>query len=176
MNNRQISFTFLMVVHAVLFAGCGTPASVVAESDIRKIDGQTMGTYYVVTIVDPNAEFPDDWKLMVDAELRQVNDQMSTYLKSSEISRFNDSTSTEWFEVSTETAIVCQAAQEIANQTDGAFDCTVGPLVNLWNFGPGKRTARLPSDEEIAEASQIVGYQKLEVRLEPPAQKNRLRV
>lgn len=139
--------------------------------EILQVTGQTMGTYYAVTIANPPSGFPEDWPDSVDAELRRVNDQMSTYLKSSELSRFNASESTDWFEVSPETAMVVAAAQAISEASDGAFDVTVGPLVNIWNFGPTKRTKTPPTEQEIADAQALVGYKNLDVRLEPPALK-----
>lgn len=139
------------------------------EPTVLKASGQTMGTYYSVTIADPPEGFPEDWDVLVDAELREVNDQMSTYLKSSELSRFNQSDSTEWFEVSPETALVVEAAQRISEFSGGAFDVTVGPLVNIWNFGPTKRTKQPPSVEAVEKTLEAIGYQHLNVRLDPPA-------
>ena len=67
--------------------------------------GPTMGTRYMVKIYDP-PQFDQDIRIQVDGLLRRINDQMSTYLSQSEVSRFNQSESTEWFEVSAETAEV----------------------------------------------------------------------
>lgn len=140
---------------------------------IIELAGQTMGTTYSAKVfaADDAAETIDRESLTfdVDAELRNVNDQMSTYLKSSEISRFNVSDSTDWFDVSPEFAAVVAASQEIAAETDGAFDITVGPLVNAWNFGPEPRTGKAPAAETVASLLDQVGYQKLAVRTNPPA-------
>ncbi|GAA5506753.1 hypothetical protein Rcae01_02206 [Novipirellula caenicola] len=140
------------------------------DAVIRELRGATMGTTYMVKIYDP-PEFESDVAIAVDAELRAVNDQMSTYLKSSEISRFNDSDSTDWFDVSVETAEVVSAALEIAEATGGAFDVTVGPLVNAWSFGPDPKTNVVPSDSVIDTLRESVGYKKLAVRMDPPALK-----
>lgn len=150
--------------------------SVFSESDvhIRRSQGETMGTYYAVTVVDPPASFPSDWKEAIDLALREVNDQMSTYLEHSEISKFNASQSTDWFPVSAAFARVVDKAQEISRATDGAFDITVGPLVNAWSFGPGKRSQRPPEESQLQEIMQRIGYERLEVRLDPPALKKQL--
>lgn len=128
-----------------------------------------MGTMYMVKIFDPPADFPDDWQTHVDRELRLVNDQMSTYLESSEISRFNRSDSTDWFDVSDETALVVETSIEVHRLSDGAFDITVAPLVNAWNFGPGERTGAPPEPERIAQLLEQVGTEHLSVRRRPPA-------
>ncbi len=140
-----------------------------AEPVILTLSGATMGTTYSVKIFDP-PEF-DDIQFDIDAELRSVNDQMSTYLETSEISRFNQSESTDWFEVSREFAQVVDFAQSVSEKTSGAFDVTVGPLVNAWNFGPTARTKTIPDAATIEQLRKSVGYERLSVRLDPPALK-----
>jgi thiamine biosynthesis lipoprotein len=136
---------------------------------LLKMEGPTMGSYFSITIANPPEELDSDWQLAIEQELRKINDLMSTYLESSELSRFNQSPSTEWFPVSPELAFVVDAAQTISRESSGALDVTVSPLVNLWNFGPKKRRREPPSAEEIEAAKAIIGYDKLEVRLDPPA-------
>ena len=138
------------------------------DGSLVEFRGETMGTTYSVKVFDP-PDWGEEIGLEIDLELRRVNDQMSTYLASSEISRFNASDSTDWFAVSEETALVVEAAQEIAEATDGAFDVTVSPLVDAWSFGPGPRTNRVPDEESLEALRRIVGYRHLSVRLDPPA-------
>lgn len=127
-----------------------------------------MGTRYMVKVFDPPS-FPVDIRLEIDALLRQINDLMSTYLESSELSRFNRSTSTDWFDVSPETAEVVAFSQSVAAKTDGAFDVTVQPLVNAWSFGSDPRTRTVPDGAVLNELKSAVGYEKLSVRMDPPA-------
>ncbi len=99
---------------------------------------------------------------------------MSTYRDDSELSRFNRAAADEWFAVSSATAEVVAAAQEISRKTHGALDVTVGPLVRLWHFGPEKvSNARNrfepPSEAALQSARKLVGYEKLQVRNDPPA-------
>ncbi|MEM9585844.1 MAG: FAD:protein FMN transferase, partial [Planctomycetota bacterium] len=68
-----------------------------------------------------------------------------------------------------ETAEVVAYAQVVSEATDGAFDVTVGPLVNAWSFGSTERTRTIPSDASLQELRSSVGYQKLAVRIDPPA-------
>lgn len=133
--------------------------------------GSTMGTSYSVKVYaeDDSALDYDALRVEVDGELRRVNDEMSTYLKSSQISQFNNSTSTDWFQVSQSFAEVVAYAQEVATLTGGAFDVTVGTLVNAWNFGPTERSDSIPTNEKIRELKSMIGYEKLSVRLDPPA-------
>jgi len=106
---------------------------------------------------------------LLQQQLGRINSLMSTYDPDSEISRFNDSGSTDWFSVSPETAHVVALAEEISRLSNGAFDITVGPLVDLWGFGPRPRKERRPTDSEVAEVRKRVGYEHLQVRLTPAA-------
>lgn len=159
---------FVLLIFAacgtLLFAGCDdSPAPVV-------FDGATMGTQYHITIARPAVEVDaQTLQSEVDAELDRINEQMSTYLPDSEISRFNSQNGTDWFDVSPDFAAVVKRAQEVSEMTAGAFDVTVGPLVNRWNFGPAKTDINIPSEAEIAALKQSVGFQLIEVRDDPPA-------
>lgn len=138
-------------------------------TELREFRGRTMGTTYMVKVAGAESVSDEKLRLAVDLELRQVNDQMSTYLDASEITRFNESSSTDWIPVSDDFASVVEFAQTISEKTEGAFDITVGPLVNAWSFGASERTQKVPSSETIDVIRQRVGYQKLSVRLNPPA-------
>jgi len=128
-----------------------------------------MGTTWSVKL----SQYPGELvakKLNTDIEqlLEQINDQMSTYRPDSELSRFNKHQGADWFEVSPGTARVIDEALRISELSDGAFDVTVGPLVNLWRFGPDKKNKAFPTDQEVESARARVGYKKLHVRLAPP--------
>lgn len=129
-----------------------------------------MGTTYSVQI---NA-FVDETKLehlqaSIEQRLNQINQQMSTYLPTSELSLFNQSDDKEWHLVSAELLTVIQLAASISQQSDGAFDITVGPLVNLWGFGPHKSEFIVPTESNINISMQNIGYRNLYFRSNPPA-------
>jgi len=106
-----------------------------------RLSGATMGTTWSVVLGTKSAGAdPAALQLLLQQQLDLINKQMSTYDPTSEVSRFNDSSSTNWFPVSAETALVVELAQEISRISDGAFDITVGPLVDLWGFGPKPRS------------------------------------
>lgn len=135
-----------------------------------ELRGTTMGTFYSIQVVDlPSAIEPQGLRDKIDAELDLVEGLMSTYRDDSELSGFNRSRSTDWFAVSPELAGLVKEAIRTSEVSDGAFDVTVGPLVNLWGFGPGGGTDTPPTDAEIARTRTCVGYRKLSVRSDPPA-------
>ena len=136
------------------------------------ISGQTMGVvdYSVVAFGDPGSV--DELKSAIHQELESVNQRMSTYIADSEVSKFNASESLDWFPVSQATADVVNRAQQISQLTDGAFDITVQPLVALWHFSKDKSDSpQIPTAAEIKTTLNRIGYQKLTVRLTPPALK-----
>ncbi|MEM9365439.1 MAG: FAD:protein FMN transferase [Planctomycetota bacterium] len=156
---------------AFLFVSVSIVPHAYPEGTLSEIRGRTMGTTYMVKWFEEDASEATiarmDVQIAVEKCLRQVNDQMSTYLRSSEISRFNASPSTDWFSISPAFAGVVKEALEVSRLTDGAFDVTVGPLVNRWNFGPSDPGDSLPDESEVKELLSRVGYGHLEVRLEP---------
>ncbi|GHT44519.1 hypothetical protein FACS189454_02170 [Planctomycetales bacterium] len=133
-----------------------------------------MGTTYCVKVADvPQNVNWENVAAAIQNELDTVDRLMSTYKPDSEVCRFNVFRQSDiWFPVSKQTAEVIAAALDISHQTDGAFDITVAPLVNLWGFGPNK-TGRSPQTlkEESLKLKLHTGYQKLVVRLDPPALK-----
>ena len=88
---------------------------------------------------------------------------MSTYRADSELSRFNAVRTTDPFPVSADTIAVFQHAREISELTEGAFDVTVGPLVDAWGFRPRGQQATWPADADIARLKTHVGYERLEI-------------
>lgn len=136
-----------------------------------KLQGSTMGGDWSVrlgrSLTDNQAA---RLTTIVQRVLDDVDAEMSTWKSSSTLSKFNASRNTDWFPVSMDLAKVAHLSRQVSEETGGTFDITVGPLVNLWGFGPGAAKDRKPpSSEEIAIARRRVGYMRLEVRLNPPA-------
>ncbi|UXI02903.1 FAD:protein FMN transferase [Photobacterium sp. TY1-4] len=134
------------------------------QRDMIHLNGSTMGTYYSIKLIKQEGLPPaTDIQAEIDRRLELVNDQMSTYRKHSELSQFNQSHSTEPMTVSADTAKVVREAIRLAELTDGALDVTIGPVVNLWSFGPEARPETTPTAEEIAARQRQVGIRHLSV-------------
>ena len=134
------------------------------------LHGLTMGSTWSAKYRSAtNSPPPRVVELAFQARLDDLEQQMSTWRADSDLSRFNASRNTNWFPVPRDTAVVVREALEVSRLTDGAFDVTVFPLVQLWGFGPGGKKGRVPSDAEIAAALKRVGWRMLEARLDPPA-------
>ncbi|WP_150137304.1 FAD:protein FMN transferase [Candidatus Enterovibrio altilux] len=128
------------------------------------LTGSTMGTYYSVKFLN-NVVLPriEEVHTEIDKRLALVNTHMSTYRKTSELSLFNQHKDRSPFRVSVDTAEVINEALRINKISNGALDVTVGPLVNLWGFGPEERPDRVPSDELIAQRRAMTGIRHLSV-------------
>ena len=122
-----------------------------------------MGTYYQVT-----ARCPEDVGSAIEQTLRTVNAEMSTYDPGSDLSRFNRAPAGAWVAVPEPLVEVVAAADVLSRASAGAFDVTVGPLVNLWGFGPEDATG-VPSAPEVTATLEAIGHQNLELRHAPPA-------
>jgi len=130
----------------------------------------TMGTTYTVKyIVHPETgRLPDTGQVSKDIQKRldTINQLMSTYIPDSELSRLNTHKEKTPFQVSEDTYRVFQMAQQISKMTDGAFDITVGPIVNAYGFGPAPKQSQPPDDEMLAVLRQRVGYQMIKINSE----------
>jgi thiamine biosynthesis lipoprotein len=159
---------FSIALSCILLLGaCGDAAD---GKDPIVITGPTMGTAYAVKLYDAAAVIDTGaLQSQIDGLLERINDQMSTWRPDSELSRFNNNRDTAWFPVSAETAFVVEAAAGISALSNGAFDVTVGPVVNLWGFGPDRGKTEAPSLQQIEEAMKRVDYRQLAVRASPAA-------
>ena len=134
------------------------------------ISGPTMSTTYSVKVVAaPEGVDNHALRVTTDEILARIDRSMSGYRDDSEISRFNASTSTDWFSVSADLATVVDFALKVSRESDGTFDITVRPLVAAWGFGAAGEPIELPDEARLAELKASVGYRRLQARVEPPA-------
>lgn len=159
---RRLSANGWLLVLCLFLVAC-EPAE-----QVYRLSGPTMGTSWNVTLVRP-AGVPLEQEALVGgitSALEAVNASMSTYREDSEISRFNLSPRDDSFAVSADFATVLSAALQVGEATQGAYDITVGPLVNLWGFGPGGMGAEPPQQQAVEDTLRRVGQQHLQLDVE----------
>lgn len=161
---------FPLLIFAVLLlftlSACQQPALQ------HQLNGKTMGTTYHINLVGvPTTTDFATWQTDIDQLLADINAVMSTYQADSELSLLNKNANTDWIPISESLFTVLQTALRISAQTQGAFDVTVGPLVNLWGFGAEGQRERVPSVDAIKTAQARVGYDKVQLRAKPAALK-----
>lgn len=136
-----------------------------------------MGTTYSVKIVDDgslNEARLNEIQASVDSILLVINEQMSTFLPESEISKFNKFQDTVWFPISQDFAYVLEESIKIGNLSNGALDITIEPLVNLWGFGPKNKPRKIPSEIEIQGMLTLIGLHYIEATTVPPAARKKI--
>ena len=157
-------------VFVALLTALGACSDSPREWPVQELVGSTMGTTFSIKVVAP----PEDLDLPalqqdIEEVLDGINRTMSTYISDSELSRFNASEEVDWIDVSPELCHAVEAAQVVSEFTGGAFDVTVGPLVNLWGFGPTDSAYKPPGNDAVTTAMQDIGYSKLHVDCSLPA-------
>lgn len=122
------------------------------------MSGKTMGTYYNIKIKSNSQN--NDLHSKVKQKLEQFNKEMSVFDPESEISKINNAKAQEWVELSPEMAQVMKDAHKIYRMSNGAFDPTVGKLVDLWGFGASIPKS-IPTQEEINAVLKFTGFNKI---------------
>ena len=121
-----------------------------------------MGTTYNVTVIDnPLSLSKENLKKRIEETLNEVNQKMSNWYDQSEINMINNDNRGEPIDLSQELFDVINISTDIHNRSNGAFDITAAPLINLWGFGPNKSERKIPSVSEVSAALEMVGQTKL---------------
>lgn len=132
-----------------------------SKNRLSVLSGPTMGTTWSVKYTGTPDEDIDSLKADIEAALEQVNAEMSTYRADSVLSQFNQAAAGTLVDLPADTQKVLKAAFSLSEMTGGAYDVTVGPLVNLWGFGPETDRFEPPQADEIEAARRRVGWQSL---------------
>lgn len=140
-------------------AGCAT------QSGQREtlLAGETMGSAWTVKVVGVSPADADSLRAGIQGRFDAVDLALSTWRGDSALSRFNARDDGAWTDVDPELAAVLRYALSLGAASDGAYDVTIGPLVNLWGFGPDPATWRVPDAAAISAARERVGWRKVEV-------------
>jgi thiamine biosynthesis lipoprotein len=145
----RLSYLFIIVLFA--FSSC-------RQSQLSRISfqGQAQGTYYSIIYFDNKGV---DYQHEIDSLLDNYNQSVSLYDTNSVISRINRNDST--VETDENFLLNFKAAIEVAEKTNGAFDFTIGQLVNAWGFGLKNREKVTP--ELIDSLNETVGYRRVKI-------------
>ncbi len=127
------------------------------------LSGETMGSTWTVKVAGALPGSETELRDGIQARFDAVNLALSTWRADSALSRFNARDDGEWMDIDPELAAVLRYALSLAAASDGAYDVTVGPLVNLWGFGPDAATGQVPDAAAIRAARERVGWRKVEV-------------
>lgn len=156
-KSRVVALCFWLPGLLVLVPGCArAPAPL-------HLAGASMGTNWQVTAWADQAR-KSELQMRLEARLQELNQQMSAWEPDSALSRFNRAPAATWVDFPPELFEVVAHALELAKLTDGAYDPTIAPLVDVWGFGSGTATRTSPpTAHEIQAAKARVGWQMLEL-------------
>ena len=139
-----------------------------AEKNLARLSGATMGTTYHISIVTEQAIDIEPLQVMVDQRLVELNQSMSTYIADSEINGLNRAQVNQWHDVSDDFYKVLRASDEVSRLSANAFDVTLRPLIDLWGFGPKNTDDMVPTQPEISAALEQIGWSSVELSDERP--------
>ena len=147
-----------------LLLGCSPEPGDGARETIS-LEGKAMGTTWEVTFRElPENVSQETLRGEIEATLERIESLASHWRTDTPVSQFNQTLDTQPFPVPSDLLAILKTAERIHHKTEGAFDVTVAPLVNLWGFGPIEETrGKIPSDEEIENALASMGQDKLEL-------------
>ncbi|CAD5377470.1 FAD:protein FMN transferase [Pseudomonas sp. OF001] len=157
--------SLVRLLQPVIAVACAAALAGCQFSDpLESFGGPTMGSTYSVKYVRGDG-VADAQALQagVEAILAEVDQQMSTYRDDSLIEQFNRAPAGTCQAMPADVLELVRLGEGLSLQSDGAFDLTIEPLLNLWGFGPQSRGEQVPSAEAIAEARQRVGHQHLRI-------------
>jgi len=128
------------------------------------IKGKTMGTTYHIVVVHPKEQSFDEEALQtnIDSLLEKLNQQVSTYILDSQVTKFNQSKTVSWNKIDNDFYSIVEAAQRVSKDSNGALNITISPLVDLWGFGL-KPQKTVPKADEIKKLMPYIDYQLLEI-------------
>ncbi|EPJ76361.1 ApbE-like lipoprotein [Pseudomonas sp. CFII64] len=150
---------------SVGLAGCDPAADPqTPDSRLENFGGPTMGSSYSVSYVR-RADQPGVAVLQpeVQAILAEVDQQMSTWRSDSDIERFNALPADSCQAMPEPVLQLVNLGEQLSQTSEGRYDLTVEPLLNLWGFGPQSRTEQVPDADQLAQARLRVGYQHLRI-------------
>jgi len=124
----------------------------------------SMGTVVEITLIGEDEETTRKAAMQAFQEIRRIEQRMSPWVDGSEVTRINRSAGREWVRVSPETWEVIKKSQEISEISEGGFDITIGPLVQLWRKAREKGIP--PSSEEVKKILPLVNFKDLWVHPE----------
>ncbi|VVQ28448.1 FAD:protein FMN transferase [Pseudomonas fluorescens] len=147
-----------LLVLAGILSGCGSGDS------LERFDGPTMGSRYSIQYVrHSSTPGPKAVQAEVENILAEVDRQFSTYRSDSDIERFNALPADRCQVMPGPVLELIRVGEQLSLQSEGSYDLTVEPLLNLWGFGPQGREEKVPTAEALAEVRQRVGHAHLRI-------------
>ena len=154
MNKQRIFFTILLIA---VFTFLGLRET----NNKYYITGKTMGTTYSVSVWGKTELTQQELQSRIDLRLQDINNTASTWIKTSEITKFNTEENTLTHKVNPFLIHTILQSQEIHTKSKGAFDMTIGKLISLWGFDAEGRVTKAPSTKTLRHTLTSIGADKI---------------
>lgn len=156
-SSTQGIIALFFLTCALFIAGCGQND----EPQELYLEGETMGTTFHIKVFAKQEKL-DSLNLLpeINELLKSINQSMSTYISDSEINQFNQLPAGQVMPISDDFRAVVSESIRLGESTK-TLDVTMGPLIDLWGFGPDKKPTKRPSDAELAAMTGNIGIDKL---------------
>ena len=146
-------FNISLIINLLMLSGCSNQ-----KIEHLRISGFTQGTTYNITFENTGRFTAEEIRTGVESYLQKIDISLSVYIDSSVISKINRNEDINADEYFTE---VFNMSRQLSEDTGGAFDITVGPLVRAWGFGPeGYKDFE---KDKIDSLRNLVGFRKIDI-------------
>jgi thiamine biosynthesis lipoprotein len=155
---RNLLLVNALVSVLISLAGC-------SQGDtLERISGPTMGSSFTVQYVrTAQGPTPERVRQEVQGVLEGIDKRFSTYRSDSLTETFNRLPANSCQRMPAEVLELVRVGEQLSQQSEGAFDLTVEPLLDLWGFGPQSRQEKVPDAQALASTRQRVGYGHLRI-------------
>jgi len=173
------TYLYEKIANSLFFrdALCGSKSGP-AQGNFKKVisfHGLTMGTTYKIKYVRGNAlKSIKNIQNAVDTSLEKINSIMSTWDANSDLSRINKAPADKWLKLNPDLSALIGFAFDLSKKTNGKYDVAIGPLINIWGFGP-KGEKKIPTQWQVEKAMQISGYEKIDLNIKENKLKKRFK-
>lgn len=120
-----------------------------------------MGTSMEILVASPEASRHSEYDAAARATVRRLESMVSIYSPTSAIAALNRQAGRGPVRISSDAIMLLHLSRKYGRMSDGAFDVTVGPLVQLWGFSGGSIPAALPGEDAIKQRLALVGFQNI---------------
>ncbi len=177
---KEITYYLFTIMLFFSLLSANVPVSAYPLNEIEMFSGKTMGTTYHIRVVMPlqkdrgvhsihHIQAKNNLKKGIETQLKAVNQSMSVYSPSSEISIFNQAEKNQPIKISSDFYVVMCTGQNLYKITNGAWDGTLKPLVDLWGFGTEHQISTLPPRSTIEKCLKKTGFKHITILDNPPA-------
>lgn len=149
---KKISMLMTFILFTLIFSGCSKNQEIITKTALK------MDTVFQLEAYGPKSNEAIDAAF---SRLDEIEQMASTTIDSSDISKINQAAGKEYVQVHPEIIKMLETAVKYSNLSNGVFDITVGPLVNLWGIGTDNE--RVPADDEIKSKLPLVGYKNISI-------------